>query len=228
MIGFSNYIPRSPLGPHLQYGVAMEPRRLTLPIALALLLFVPVVNAQVYRCTDSDGQLKFSDQPCEEQESEERLDIPTADEELDNRPVLPPNAGEMLREAARRGDTAQIMQLIDLGIDVNDRNSRGVSALHLAGHRLGLLQVVETLVMRVRPILESRAESSSAAIRFILLESLRKLRDVSPVARRLVVRSLKDPESRVRASAVGFLPRLNLRQGDMTCFSKQVPQDMHK
>jgi ankyrin repeat protein len=113
---------------------------------LILLLVLSEAQAQVFRCTDADGQLKFSDQPCEEQEAEEKLDIEIGTQNPDNRPKLPANAGDLLREAARRGDTAQVEQLIDLGVDVNDRDIYDMTALHMAGHRLGRLSVVKALV----------------------------------------------------------------------------------
>jgi ankyrin repeat protein len=158
-----------------RYGYAMTLRwHLRLVLTAALLALSAPAWSTVYRCLGDDGKLKFSDQPCAEDETESEVEIeikqpiplatmvdPTDPSSLDRdglqtepesvsgypAPVnTPVNRVAELIEATRRGEALLVKTLVGRGVDVNGTDKMGYSPLHMAGLRMGTVQVARFLV----------------------------------------------------------------------------------
>lgn len=133
-----------------------------------LMAYSTPASAAVYRCLGDDGKLKFSDRPCAEDEAESKVEIEVkqpppvatvideADASTQEQETLqaatqpkdqaPVHTVEELLEATRRGEALMVKTLVGRGVDVNGKDNMGFSPLHMAGLRMGTVQVARFLV----------------------------------------------------------------------------------
>lgn len=73
-------------------------------LLICTLFFIPDAGAEIYRCTDENGNMVFSQVPCAEEEA------PAAEEETDEAPEAEPTAGDNIDVVTDVHDSAAVAQ----------------------------------------------------------------------------------------------------------------------